>query len=53
MLSTEKRKQRVAELDLVILNSEALIQQTLKKLGITYNQFILVVSGANTQKYLN
>lgn len=53
MLSVREKKQRLAEIDLTIKNSERLILQTLSSLGITYEQFRLLINNTNNQNYLN
>lgn len=49
----EGKKQRLAEIDLTIENSEALIAQTLEELGVTRSQFILLLGNSRNQSQLN
>jgi hypothetical protein len=46
-------KKKVAEFKASLEESEALILQTLKGLGLTYEEFILLTSSSSQSEYLN
>lgn len=52
MLSPSGNK-KVAELKVFLKESEALVLQTLKDLGLTYEEFILLTNNPNKNSYLN